>query len=257
MVENDASAEARLWNVESLRATTFHSVGEFTLEASQVWEIATNEKPEQVSSRPREGLTQAEGTYDNKALLVVCRPDRIDLNIRPVPPPPNVPVTGFVTMGPLLDLLPPFLGVSKNWLRAGPASTRIAFGSVLLLEVADLVSGNRMMEELISSVKLDAEGYSDFFFQINRRRKSAAREGVLINRLTKWSVIQGGGIGVSVHPGVEPRVVHSPEFFSCRLELDMNTAGFLDSPLPGSDSIDLFDELVQLGQEIASQGDIS
>ena len=118
-------------------------------------------------------------------------------------------------------------------------------------------SGNRVVQGFLPDVKLDADGSCDFFYQINRRRKAAVIEGILINRLTKWSVIQGGGIGIAVHPNVEPRVLHSPEFFSCRLELDMNTAGLPESPMPGPDVIELFDELVQLGEEIANQGDIS
>ncbi len=166
MSANDESAGSRLWDVESLRVTTFHSVGEIISEPGQIWELAANQKPEQVSSRPRESLTQAEGTYENQALIVTCRPDRVDLNFRPLLPLPNAPVTGFFTMGHFLDLLPRFLEVSKNWLRVGPSITRVAFGSVLLRGVSDLPSGNRVVQGFLPDVKLDADGRAISFIKL-------------------------------------------------------------------------------------------
>ena len=92
-------------------------------------------------------------------------------------------------LGPFEAALAAFRETVREWLDSTdcPALTRIAYGAVLLLEVDDLESGNRLLGELLS---LRADGALDLEYKINRRRDSAIEPGVAINRLCAWSTIK-------------------------------------------------------------------
>ena len=149
-----------------------------------------------------------------------------------------------------------FLGNVNKWLRTSPSSVRLAFGSVLIAETESVSDGNRKIERMLPNVQLDAEGSVDFFYQINRRRRSLSTSGVLVNRLSKWSVVQGGSVDFIASGGTGVRVSSGQEFFACRLELDVNTIGPRNHPIPKAKTADLFEELTRLGGEIAEKGDI-
>ena len=257
MAQIEMLTEARNWRVESFRATAFRGVGETVPEAAQIWEAATGLSPEQVSSRPRENIYTAEGNYENNALSVNCRLERVDLSLRPVPSPPNIPIDWFATIGPFSDRLPLFLDATKRWLRTGGSWVRLAFGSVLLMETESVVTGNETMSQLLPDVHLNAAEVLDFFYQVNRRRKSTSVNGEWINRLSKWSVIQGGAIGFVIGGAQGLQLSPTPDFFACRLELDVNTVGPQNHPIPKARNEALFEELASLAAEIAAKGDIA
>ena len=249
-------AEITDWRAESLRATAFYAANEPVSDAAQVWEVVTGGTPDRVSSRPREGTQTAEGSIQGNVLVISSQVGRIDLNVRPMPPAPNVRMDGFVTLGLLTETLPSFLETAKAWLRASPPSIRLAFGSVLLRETESISTGNEEINRLLPSVQIDAKDSSDFFYQINRRRRSLSTNGVLVNRLSKWSVMQGGSVDLVAGVGLGLQVSSGQEFYGCRLELDVNTIGPQNHPIPKAKIIDLFGELTRLGKEIADKGDI-
>ena len=256
MVGSEGSLDEGDWKAESLRVTTFHNVGVITKGIEQLWEAVTREKPEQLTSRPREGLTVAEGPYGGNRLQCIYRPDRVDWNLRPVTPPPNVPIEGFMSMGPFQGILPAFLDVVRKWLGESPPVTRLAFGSLLLIETGNMPDANRRLSALLPDVRLDADRSSDFLYQINRRRISASDPEILVNRLSKWSVMHGGAVALAVIGDTGPHLSRSPDYFACRLELDINSAGPLSSSMLESGVAQLFEEFVSLGKEIAEKGDI-
>ena len=256
MVGSEGSLDEGDWKAEGLRVTTFHDVGVIAKGVEQLWEAITREKPEQLTSRPREGLTVAEGPYGGNTLQCIYRADRVDWNLQPVTPPPNIPIEGFMSMGLFPGVLPSFLDVARKWLEESPPVTRLAFGSLLLIETEDLPDAYRRLGALLPAVRLDADGSSDFFYQINRRRISASDPRILVNRLSKWSVMQGGAVALAVVGNAVPQLSRSPDYFACRLELDINSAGPLSSSMPEAGVTQLFEEFVSLGKEIAQKGDI-
>ena len=255
MVESETTPEGNNWRVESFRMTTFHqSTDEPAEDVAALWESVAGGKPEQVSLRSQEDLTLVEGLYGGNRLVFTRRPDRIDWNLQCAPRPPNVPAVGFITMGPLPDLVPLFLEISRKWLIISSGITRLAFGSVLLAATDDLPAANEKLNSLLPKVELDPTGSFDFFYQINRRRQSNSNGQVVINRLSRWTITQGGSFEVDVQGNTEPQF---KAHFACRLELDINTAGALGSVVAGEAAVQSFEELVQLGREIAEKGDIS
>ena len=115
---------------------------------------------------------------------------------------------------------------------------------------------NRRLSALLPDVRLDADRSSDFLYQINRRRISASDPEILVNRLSKWSVMHGGAVALAVIGDTGPHLSRSPDYFACRLELDINSAGPLSSSMLESGVAQLFEEFVSLGKEIAEKGDI-
>ena len=250
------AAEITGWRAEILRATAFYNANESVSDAAQVWEVVVGRAPDRVSSRPREGVQAAEGGVQDNVLVVDSQIGRIDLNLRPTPPAPNVRIGGFLTLGSFADVLPQFMETANRWLRKSPSSIRLAFGSVLLKETENVSTGNEEISQFLPGIQIDATGSSDFFYQINRRRRSLSTSGVLVNRLSKWSVMQGGSVDLRAGGDLGLQVSSGREFFGCRLELDVNTIGPRNHPIPKAKAVDLFQELTTLGKEIADKGDV-
>ena len=215
-------------------------------------------RPEQVLSRPEEGVHVAQGPFggSEKQLQCTVRPERVDWVLRPAPPPPNRPTMALINVGSLQGVLQPFEELGARWLESSPVITRLAFGAILVAEASDLRDANRKLAGFLPAVRLDPDNASDFFYQINRRRTVGAPPGITVNRISKWSAIQGESVGVAVVGNTLPQVTRAATFFACRLELDVNTAGGFPDPSSGGRASALFHELVGLSKEITEKGDI-
>ncbi len=116
----------------------------------------------------------------------------------------------------------------------------------------DPAEGNKILTELLPALKIDMDMH-DLLYRVNRRRHSRTIEGVELNRLSTWSIASILEIRVEVQ-GSE-RVESTVTGNVCRLELDVNTA-----PQPTQridDLAGIFEELVDLGNEIAAKGDVA
>jgi hypothetical protein len=120
--------------------------------------------------------------------------------------------------------------------------------------IADPVAGNRLLSQYLHDVKIDIEGSTDLFYQINRRRCSTSDvPDLFVNRLSKWSLSTTGLLSLG---GAPEEITIQARQFACRLELDINTVAEFPEELPHSRLSDLFDEFVRLSNEIAQEGDI-
>ena len=246
-----------LWQVELLRATAFYSPDNLPSDVTRVWLSAQTRQPDEVSSRPNEGIQLAQGSFggSDKQLQCAIRRDRVDWIFQPAPPPPNRAPEGLLSIGTLAGALTPFRELTARWLEASPESTRLAFGAVLLFEVSSPSHANEMLNGLLPSVNLDSEGVFDFLYRVNRRKSLESHDGTLVNRLSTWSAVQGNAVRVVVPGGGQPQLIQQPDHFACRLELDMNTIAVPSVALSRKEATTVFDELVSLGVDIAEQGD--
>ncbi len=246
------------WLVESLRWTTFLSPSAGIEE--DWWSRVTGTPSEAKISRPRLAGYQEQGLFDGKLLLLTVLPKRVDwqlsLAVRPEETLPDFP-----SIGAIAATVPPFLQLIRRWLEIAPHVERLAFGGVLLLPVDDPKMGYRKLSEtFLRTLPIDVEGSSDFFYQINRPRVSrTAITGLRVNRLSKWSVglYQRLMIGLTVGAGESTaEKAEGAQLYACRLELDISTAPEFPSELPREQLHSLSDELVELGLEIALEGDV-
>ncbi len=98
---------------------------------------------------------------------------------------------------------------------------------------------------------IDAEGSSDFFYQINRPRLLRLLESEFnINRLSKWSVATLEMLAFQIKPDLKA-FSPSETKHALRLELDINTSQFHTEPLDRKILPSIFEELVKYGIEIS------
>lgn len=245
------------WQTESLRLTAFPSPAA-NLENTDWWREVTGQPSEARLSRPRLAGYQEQGPFLGGRLLLNVQPQRIDWNFTPVGPRQD-PDPGLPTIGPLPTALPQFVDIMTRWLVSAPAIQRLALGSVLLLPAADLQDGHRRLRDLLPALRIDAEGSSDLFYQINRPRLSRSGiPGLRMNRLSKWSVAVYQQVIVSLNSGrVGSQLVETQPAVVCRLELDVNTMPSFEGDLPRERLSDIADEMADLSVEIALRGDIA
>lgn len=244
------SNESIEWQAESLRLTAFPSP-DARIGQSNWWTELFKEQPEDKTEKPREGLVQEQGPFEGGKILLGIQPFRIDWLF--------TPADEERVIGPFSQALETFLAPMRRWLHLSPSLIRIAFGAVLVSPTDSRESGYRKISPLLPSVKIDSEGSSDLLYQINRSRNSqTGLAGLRINRLSKWSVTAWGLSTIRFGPKGQPMdLIQSQQSFGCRLELDMNTAQDFESALPHDALGRVFQELVDLGIEIAQKGDIA
>jgi hypothetical protein len=236
------------WEAESLRLTAFLSPSA-EIDQQDWWRTIVGELPDRKTSERSTGIQQEEGNFGGGKLSLMVQPTRIDWQLTPM----DIPPLGFPKLGPWSDSLKEFHDLMLSWIKTAPLVQRLAFGAVFLLPVADFQAGN---EKLSTYLHFDLDkDCTDFFYQINRPRKStsASQLNLKINRLSKWNVI--GFIGSFTLSLNQPQIT-KPTLFSLRLELDLSTAEDFQNELPLDKLPQIFSELVENGKEIALRGDI-
>ncbi len=134
-------------------------------------------------------------------------------------------------------------------------SDRLAIGLIVLNRVDDKEEGYRVLDKLITSVRLEpVDGADSFMFQINRpvKERIANRE-VPINRVTRWSVAQIAKPQVIPHEksGIEASARSGDEYW-VRLEADINTVPEAVDCILGDEQKDAFSKLMNLANNLAA-----
>lgn len=255
-------SELSNWRVETLRLTIFASKIP-DLETIDWWEGLVNELPETKTVQPRSGTLQEVGAIKNGLcnLSLECQAQRIDWHLTPIVKAEEQ-IAEFPSFASLSEGLNLFKELLAPWLNDRcPEADRIAFGAILTQAVPTKEAGYELLGRFLPSVKLDPIGSSDLVYQINRPRTSRCDvPGLKVNRLSRWSVARLSGVMVQLAAGgkVSPQVVQVRNtVYAERVELDVNTFRESEEPLPADKRVTIFKELVELGVEIASKGDIS
>jgi hypothetical protein len=119
----------------------------------------------------------------------------------------------------------------------------------------DRIAAYRKLAQYLPDVKIDPEHSEDFFYQINRPRRSEVIETLKINRLSKWS---SGAVLLARFALNKQQTVQQPTAVgnhSLRIELDLSTDPSFVGELPSGELPKLFAELEHLALELISKGD--
>lgn len=254
MTTNGSTPPIDAWQVASMRFTAFSSEV-VPLERLPWWDDVVGVPPEAVVSRPKTGQSQAQGEFEGRRLTLQIQPGRVEWSLNP--PAKAAEDPGLPLLGPFPEVLASLSKVVTAWLPQAPAVTRVAFGAARMQQVETVRSGYVLVTKYLRSVAIDPDGSSDLLYQINRPRPSVTGiEGLRMNRLTKWSVQVGQLVIMTLGTeGIATRI--TSEDVVCRLDLDINTAPDFVGTLPAERLGDLFQEMTDLGREIAQRGDVS
>ena len=243
------------WEVEQLRITTFHAAEFDITNLTGQWEQVFRNPPEQQTTRPREGATEIAGIIEGQQVVVTSQHRRVNVLVLPGPEPLTEATQGLPTLGIFTDAVEPFTKTAALWLTNSQPITRLAFGAVLVHRVSDMQSGQEQLSRYLQLQPSRLNDSLDFLYQINRRRASRVDETISINRLTKWSIMRGGGVALEIGPN-EIRRLASDSVIACRLELDMNTPAERSVPISSLQTEEILKELIEYGSEISAKGDV-
>lgn len=243
------------WYAKELRLTAFpiDAIGPARM---HFWEALTGSAPNEVRNRPPQQMVSEEGPLLNGWLRVEANSNRIDWRLFP---PPGLASGELPAVGPYDVPERGFRELMRRWLADCPSLRRLGYGSELLLPADSRRDACRKLDDLLPAVDVEPENTRDFLYRINRRcASSCGLEEMRINRLSTWSVMQIIETSVNISDEGAPRVTRlpNPRDF-CRLELDINTIPEFDRELEKSIVPGIFDELVDIGNEIATKGDVS
>lgn len=242
------------WKINSLRYTLFPKPN-FVFDENW-WETLIGTPPDNVSSTLKNQIKHYEGSFNSGSFIIDVDPLRIHLIFTPAKNSQEVG-TG-INLGGYHETLNVFTPLIEKWLAQNncPIVNRIAFGGLLLIPVSSKTEGYKCLQSYLNSVQIDTENSVDFLYQINRPRisQNSANE-ILINRLSKWSVINFETTiqGISIK-NISNRIISSE--YGVSLEFDINTDANFQGEFSPAEQKRIFKELLQLSDEISLKGDI-
>ena len=220
------------------------------------WDKIVDGKPDDEHINRQNGVKEQRCSFNGNLLVMVSQPGQVDWTLEVAeglsPDMPELPALGPMSA----DTLDPFMDIVKNWLNECPPVNRLAFGAILGMLTEDAKTGYAEIQQYLHNVQLNAQGISDFFYQINRPKESKVIPGTMINRVNRWAVALFGTVGVTVETATSKAVANiQGKRHICKLDLDINTPLLNDSVVEGK-TYAIFQELVNQGQEIANNGDV-
>jgi hypothetical protein len=247
------------WKSETIRLTAFLHAPVTPKE--KWWETIAGGEPESKHYRPQDRFLAVTGpVFDGECnLSLTGNAERIDWILSGRDDPNEGENRPFPFVGPFSDRIEQFRVLMTKWLSSAPAVKRLAFGAVVVTPVEAIAEGFRVLQPLLSNIKLTPESF-DFAYSINRPRASKAIGPALrINRLSKWNVmtLQRVRLIAALAPGISD--VQQTNFGAsinvARIEIDINTAADRQDKLPAKKLAKLVSELIDLGIEIIEKGD--
>lgn len=233
------------WSVESLRLTTFVKEPQAP---GAGWELVVGEPPEIKTDKPREQIVDERGPFADGQLVFLSQPTRVDW----------LYTTAEAALGemPALEFnegLLHFKPVTDKWWATARGVHRVAFGAILRAPVSDKEAGYEALQRYVHSLRLTPGTTSELIFQINRPRMSQVLQGLQVNRLTKWSVLQSQKLNITLSLGTMAPL--GDPAYACRLEMDLSTDAQRVDPFPPDLMPDLWRELGVLAVEITEKGE--
>jgi len=246
------------WRAQHLQLISFPQESQLAVEQNWWADLTGNSE---VESTRKKGARTDSGAFDGNALQL-----NIDL------------LRTLWIMSPILDLTnaerpegPPEIGdfascrdkfsqLMEHWLTEFcPPINRLAFAATLIQWTNSREESYKLLDRYLPVVEVDPES-TDFQYRINRKRTSTTDvSGLVVNRLSTWASIKVsiGGMRVVMAGGATATAnTAEGEFTGCQLQLDINTEPNREGQLPHNRLPQIWRELVALGSEIASRGDI-
>jgi hypothetical protein len=241
-----------MWSIELLRLTSYPSP-DAIIKDPDWWNTLVGELPESRISQPKIGGIKESGPYNNGILTLDMNPSKLNWTYKPVESAENP----FPKFEDYKETLKSFSELMKKWFELNdcPTTRRLAFGAQFSLEVGNKVDGYKSLGKYLHNVKIDPDGSSELFYQINRPRLIPLNETkISINRLTKWHIQSVQLFRMEFPKGSQTRMGKEVHF--CKLEVDINTDNYFEGTFSNQAQKQLWNILQENGVEITEKGDI-
>lgn len=235
------------WKLESLRLSVFLAE---PIDPNQQswWKIITGLEPETTTSKRQTGEYTEDGVFGDWRLTLAINgisQNRVDWLAYPAVPD----LISFSSIGNYVEESEKFYKLFHGWLSDNcPPAFRIAYGAVLLNEVADRRAGYEVLSACLPIIKFNSESWSDFSFQVNNRTSSNILTGMTLNILTKWNAIQ------MVRMPIDQTGSALADKHACRLELDLSSAADNKTSIQAGKLTLLYGELRTIADQYVSNG---
>lgn len=243
------------WTATEFRLTVFLTSA-LDLSGAVSWRDLTGELPDARQVEPKLGISEESGIFEDGSLILRAMPGRIDLTHNAIIKSPFI--FSIPTLGAFAGSVARFREIAASCLDKlsaieGVVFERLAFGVGLDMEASGHEEAYNILNQLLHDVKVNPKS-TDFFYSINRIRKSTVVQDVDINRLSKWAARV---LRISMMPEIPQELQpNSSGIYSCHIELDINTVQRNDFTLQKDKINDVFAELIAMASEIAEYGDI-
>ncbi len=245
------------WLAETVRLTAFMPNANVDNTVTW-WSNAVGSEPSErlIKSAPP-ALRESGLLPDSFANLVVdYQAGRVDFLLLPDVNPQEIPA-GLPNIGQLQGAVEKIKEIALKWLPIAPTINRLAIGLIGLQQVENKIEGYKAIQPLLHNVKLDPEGSSDFSYAINRPRQSKTPgPALIINRLSKWSVVKIGFMQIPLGQTNLGGIGVSEGLSACRVELDINSAQDKAEVISTERLLLLVDEFLNLAGELMNLGDV-
>lgn len=240
------------WNYQHLRLTAFL---EKPLDIRDIswWKETVGDDPDNININfTGIPIKEEEGFLGELILKLKIEPTRVDWTLNS---PNTQGIEDFPTLGDRVQAVKAFTDIANKWFKNSNLLEikRLAFGSRLQKKVKNRIEGYKDLNKILQSVELDPENSSDFLYQINRPRLSSIIKDLWINRLAIWRVLNSKVLALNL--GISPQGNIASDIFATNLDLDISSDANRESNLPKNDLQDLLSEFIELGNEIAQNGD--
>ena len=242
------------WQVESVRVSSFYTQPDQQL-SHDIWLTVIGNDPDQILLRPKDAVTQVQGTFEGGLLTTNLTPGRCDWIFQGIPSssgPANPPSP---TLGNFSSGIKELEGPAKKWLTVCPSLNRLAFGMALLIPADSVDLAYKKLQEFLPHIAGSGASATEFNYQVNRPQQSQVVSGMQVNRVERWNIAQGGAVSVNIKSG-EASVAAVLPVVACRLELDVNTV-VPSNPIPESQKEALLTELIEEGCKIVSRKEVA
>lgn len=241
------------WQAIHLRATLFPEIP-FSGKGDDLLPKIKGLVVNKITSQPQSLEQIIESTYNQDKLILTVLPIKFDLIlISSENQQSGIPATELLTLGGFSEAIKRFMVLTNTWLEnlAVKDFNRVALGVEIVNKVKDRAEGYRLLSKLMP-FEVNAEEYSEFNLQINKRKKYKFIERELnINRLIRWGVLK---LNLGIQSVGDPKTTHAfPELNYGHIVMDINTVPYQGKFNNNQASV-LINNFIELGLEISKKG---
>jgi hypothetical protein len=241
------------WTAGTLRLSLFFPEAVRTTVAD--WSKVTGQdEPETIQNAA--GRRSMIGPFHGGILQMNVIGPRIDCILLPKAPNETVEEGYVPTIGTVPKVLHDFVNATAGWLgELEQPLQRIAVAGTMLAKCENLPTAYATLIDMLRTVHGDPHRMKELVFRINWPRNSTAVNGLSLNRITTWSVIQIQ-LQILTQSGPTTVVNETPATIAIRLEFDHNTDAERIAPFDRHSLVPIYRELVALALENAEKGEV-